>query len=246
MWRWVDGTLVFALVGLVTLFPGNARFWCALHATSLGDGSIASEDRTGVSLLRTAKAAEGVGSEVQFLFIAGHGQSRVPFLAVHGGLGVLGAVLHPDPQDIFVIGQGSGGTPLAAAVNPKTRHVKVVDIVAPVFDVMQEAAKRSGEDLQHRPIRNYYSDPRFARVVADARHVLLSEAIQYDIIEADAIHPTSALAGQLYSVEFFRLAMSRLKPGGYVVQWMPTDRTLSTFLQVFRCSRMSCARTPHW
>lgn len=45
--------------------------------------------------------------------------------------------------------------------------------------------------------------------------------------------PTSALAGQLYSTDFFRLALSRLKPGGYVVQWMPSNRTLASFLRVF-------------
>ena len=46
-------------------------------------------------------------------------------------------------------------------------------------------------------------------------------------------HPTAALAGQLYSTNFFRLALDRLKPGGYVVQWMATERTLASFLQVF-------------
>ena len=91
----------------------------------------------------------------------------------------------------------------------------------------------SGQDSLHKPIRAYYSDLRYTRTVADARHVLLTESTQYDIIEADAIYPTTALAGQLYSVEFFQLAMSRLKPSGYVVQWIPTDRTLASFLRVF-------------
>jgi len=167
------------------------------------------------------------------LFIAGHAQSRVPFLAGHGKLGSLGAMLHPDPQDIFIIGQGTGGTPIAAGVNPKTRNVRVVDIVAPVFNVMQQAALGSGEDVLHKPLREYYPDPRYTRVVADARHLLLTQENRYDIIEADAIYPTTALAGQLYSTDFFRLALHRLKPGGYVVQWMATDRTLASFLRVF-------------
>src|SRR5262249_1417343 len=141
--------------------------------------------------------------------------------------------LHPDPGDIFIIGQGTGGTPIAAGVNPKTRNIRVVDIVAPVFNVMREAALRSGEDVAHRPLREYYADARYTRMVADARHALLSDEKRYDIIEADALFPTTALAGQLYSADFFRLALIRLKPGGYVVQWVPTDRTLASFLQVF-------------
>jgi spermidine synthase len=122
---------------------------------------------------------------------------------------------------------------VAAGVNPRTRRIRVIDIVAPVFDVMRQASARSGQDALHGPLRAYHADPRYTRTVADARHVLLTEDIRYDIIEADAIYPTAALAGQLYSVDFFRLAMRRLKPGGYVVQWMATDRTLASFLQVF-------------
>jgi hypothetical protein len=142
-------------------------------------------------------------------------------------------VLHPNPQDILIIGQGTGGTPIAAGVNPKTQRIQIVDIVAPVFGVMRQVALGPGQGALHETVRAYYSDPRYARTVADARHVLLTERAQYDIIEADAIYPTTALAGQLYSVDFFRLAMSRLKPSGYVVQWFPTTRTLASFLRAF-------------
>ena len=236
-----DGALIFALAALITIFPGNADFWSALHGTT-AEGAIVSEDRTGIAVLRlagsSAQSTDLYNSPGQLtphdtLFIAGHAQSRVPFLTVHGALGSLGAMLHPDPQDIFIIGQGTGGTPIAAGVNAKTRNIRVVDIVAPVFNVMQQAALRSGDDAMHKPLREYYADPRYTRTVADARHVLLSEEHRYDIIEADAIYPTTSLAGQLYSTDFFRLALHRLKPGGYVVQWVPTPRTLSSFLRVF-------------
>jgi predicted membrane-bound spermidine synthase len=221
-----DIAFVLVLLTLVAIFPTAGRFWSALHQTSLLEGAIVLEDRTGVSVLRPA------ASRLQ-LFIAGHAQSQVPFLSVHGALGVLGPILHPNPQDVLIIGQGTGGTPIAAGVSPKTRHVHVVDILAPVFGVMQEFAVGSAQDALHKPVRAYYSDPRYTRTVADARHVLLTEDTQYDIIEADAIYPTRALAGQLYSVDFFQLAMSRLKPSGYVVQWVPTPRTLASFLRVF-------------
>jgi spermidine synthase len=226
--RRLDIALVLVLLALVALFPSAGQFWSALHRTSLLEGAIVLEDRSGLSVLRP----DG-GSAGSRLFAAGHGQSRVPFLPVHGALGVLGAILHPNPQDVLIIGQGTGGTPIAAGMNPKTRLVHVVDIVAPVFGVMQEVAVGSGQDALHKPVRAYYSDPRYTRTVADARHVLLTEDTQYDIIEADAIHPRIVLAGQFYSVDFFQLAMSRLKPSGYVVQWVPTPRTLASFLRVF-------------
>ena len=224
-----DAVLALALAAVIAVLPGNAAFWSALHGTTAAEGAIVAEDRTGIAVLRPAgssvQAGDKYGGSAELahdtLFISGHPQSRVPFLIAHGALGAVGALLHPDPQDILIIGQGAGSTPIAAGVNPKTHNVRVVDIAAPVFDAMHEAARRSVDDVLHRPLRQYYADPRYTRIVADARHLLLTEERRYDIIEADAVYPTSALAGQLYSTDFFRLALSRLKPGGYVVQWMP-------------------------
>jgi spermidine synthase len=53
------------------------------------------------------------------------------------------------------------------------------------------------------------------------------------MIEADALWPTSPSAGNLYSVEFFRMCAGRLRPGGLVTTWLPTRRVRSTFLSVF-------------
>jgi spermidine synthase len=240
--RRAEGVIIVALAALLAIFPNNVTFWSAIHGTTTED-AIVSEDRTGIAVLRLAgsraqspELREDGSPELtphDTLFIAGHAQSRVPFLLEHGVLGSLGAMLHPNPQDIFVIGQGTGGTPIAAGANAKTLSIRVVDIVAPVFNVMEQAALRSGEDVMHKPLRDYYADPRYTRIVADARHVLLSEENRYDIIEADALYPRTALAGQLYSTDFFRLALHRLRPGGYVVQWVPTDRTRTSFLRVF-------------
>jgi hypothetical protein len=236
-----DAALALALAILVAVFPNNAAFWSALHGAGIAEGAIVGEDRTGIAVLRPSgsrvQTSDNYGGSVELphdtLFISGHPQSRVPFLTVHGALGAVGALLHPDPREMLIIGQGTAGTPIAAGVNRKTRRIRVVDIASPVLDVMRAAALRSGEDALHKPIRQYYADPRYTRIVADARHLLLTEDARYDIIEADAVVPTSALAGQLYSTDFFRLALRRLKPGGYVVQWMATDRTLASFLRVF-------------
>src|SRR4029077_20064316 len=105
---------IFALAALIAIFPGNAAFWSALHGTTVAKGAIVSEDRTGIAVLRSAgssvQTTDFYGGAVQLahdtLFIAGHSQSRVPFLATHGSLGIVGAMVHPDPQDIFIIGQG--------------------------------------------------------------------------------------------------------------------------------------------
>jgi len=56
---------------------------------------------------------------------------------------------------------------------------------------------------------------------------------RYDIVEADALRPTSAHAGYLYSEGYFSLLRSRLTMGGFAVTWAPTSRVHDTFAAVF-------------
>lgn len=55
----------------------------------------------------------------------------------------------------------------------------------------------------------------------------------FDIIEADALRPGSAYAGNLYSEEYFELLLSRLTPGGIAGTWAPAGRVRRTFIRVF-------------
>ena len=55
----------------------------------------------------------------------------------------------------------------------------------------------------------------------------------FDIIEADALRPSSAYSGNLYSRGYVSLLHSRLAPGGLAVTWAPTPRVHDTFTAVF-------------
>jgi spermidine synthase len=79
---------------------------------------------------------------------------------------------------------------------------------------------------------------KFEVVVADGRHALALDPTRYDVIEADAILPKTALSGLLNSQEFFQQVRTKLAPGGIYVQWAPTERTIETFRSVFP--------TPRW
>jgi spermidine synthase len=76
-------------------------------------------------------------------------------------------------------------------------------------------------------------DRRIHHVFGDGRLVLGVGGERFDIIEADALRPQSAYAGNLYSEEYFALLRDRLKPGGYAVTWAPTGRVTRTFVKVF-------------
>ena len=81
--------------------------------------------------------------------------------------------------------------------------------------------------------RSGLKDWRIQHVFGDGRLVLATRDERFDIIEADALRPNSAYAGNLYSAEDFSLMRDHLAPGGLAVTWVPTDRVSRTFLRVF-------------
>ena len=223
----IGGLLVLAILAS----PANATFWSRLHG---GEETLVGEDRTGVVVLRHLAQAQvhygdPLKSDADLLYVSGHAQSRVPFLLVHGALGMVGALIHPDPRSILLIGHGSGGSPYGAGVNPRTENIRVVELVEPEFSVIRGFSSIS----PYSALKRLLADPRIERIVGDARHFLYTDKCRYDIIQADAIWPWSSHSGVLYSIEFFRQVRAHLKDGGLCVQWIPTERTLATFLSVF-------------
>ncbi len=68
----------------------------------------------------------------------------------------------------------------------------------------------------------------------DGREALQNESRLYDVIEADPPYPNRGFAGNLYSLEYFKLLKTRLKPGGLAVSWdPPKSRVRETFCAVF-------------
>lgn len=219
--RWVYPPAILLLVGLV-LFPPDHAFWRRLHGLT-SEPAIVAEDKTGLSLLKMATEQDGK------LYIQGHSQSRLPFDTVHVFLGAIGPLTHADPRRVLVIGSGTGGTPYAAGLHPGTERVRVVEIVAPVIDTLRRYLDRNGRS----GVDSLLTNPKFEIVIADGRHTLALDRARYDVIEADAILPKTALSGLLNSQEFFRQVKAKLAPGGIYVQWAPTERTVETFRSVF-------------
>ena len=56
--------------------------------------------------------------------------------------------------------------------------------------------------------------------IDDARNYLMLTTKRYDVITADIIQPFHAGAGNLYAVEYFRLAASALRDDGLMLQWI--------------------------
>jgi len=81
--------------------------------------------------------------------------------------------------------------------------------------------------------RRLLEDARLRIRIEDGRKALEAGESSYDLIETDATWPETSGSGNLYSVEFFRAASRRLKPGGVMCTWAPTPRVAATFKAVF-------------
>lgn len=229
-WRrlWPEWGLAGACALGVLALPGNAGFWRRMHAHDGATPAIWAEDRSGVAYFRGERGVPS-GQARGPLFIAGHGQGTIPFLPIHMLLGATGPLLHPDPQRILVVGVGSGGTPWGALANPAMRELRGVELVRPVLGTLAEVARH----LPGGAVGALHADPRVRLEHGDGRRALAQGEDRYDVIEADAILPTTSNSGLLYSREFLDLVRHRLAPGGLAVQWAPTERVVETFTAVF-------------
>jgi spermidine synthase len=215
------GTLLLA--GVVAWWPSTDEFWSRLHGVAPAYGRYA-EDASGLMAITPAPLYEGHALRVS---MNGKWQSWLPFGGSHSELGGTAALIHPAPAEIALIGLGSGDTAWAAGCRADTSRITVYEICAAEQRLLQDFAPKVPE------LGRFLSDPRVTILAEDGRRSLARSPAQFDLIEADALRPQSAYAGNIYSVEFFRLCASRLKPGGMMCQWGPTPRVRATFCEAF-------------
>jgi predicted membrane-bound spermidine synthase len=208
----------------VAAIPSGSVLWSRLHGAT-PRAAIVGEDATGLSVLR----AERPDFRRRLLFVNGIGHSWLPYGGVHTALGALPAFAHPHPRDVMIIGLGSGDSLFGLASRMDLEHVTSVEIVRPQLMILRRFASTE----PYRGVHDLLDDRRIDFVWGDARRYLRQTSRRFDIIEADALYPSSAYAGNLYSDAYFRLLLDHLTPGGFAVTWVPTERTSRTLLRVF-------------
>ncbi len=116
-------------------------------------------------------------------------------------------------ERVMIMCFGVGNTANAALLYPQVRRLDVVDLSADVLEHSAFFERVNGLPLE---------DPRVRVHVNDARqHLRMTPGGHYDLITGEP--PPIAYAGvaSLYSAEFFRIAASRLRPGGFMTYWLP-------------------------
>ena len=223
--RRLFGTLAALLIALTIALPGEQALWRRLHGMAAGDVAEAAEDATGVVL------ASQHENGLRRIWVNGRHHSILPFGGIHTALGAVPAAIHPAPEQVAVIGLGSGDTAWASGFRrPETRGLTVFEICAPQLRLLDAIAKAPDAPPK---LDRFLADPRLRIRLADGRNALLRGDERYDLIEMDALYPSSPYSGNLYSLEFYRLCASRLRPGGLMCTWGPTPRVHTTFQAVF-------------
>lgn len=126
-------------------------------------------------------------------------------------LGLLGAVLHPNPKRALVIGLGTGETAGWLAQVPSIERVDVYELEPAMLHVARECALAN---------RNALANPKVHVIIGDARELLLTSNATYDVIASEPSNPYRAGVASLFTKEFYDAAVARLGPSGVFVQWV--------------------------
>ena len=126
-------------------------------------------------------------------------------------LGHLPMFLHPGPQEVCIIGYGSGATVYATVTHPNVTAVDVIEIEQAVLD-----ASEYFNSINHGVLK----DPRVRLYTEDGRNFLRHRKKTYDVIISEPSNPWIAGVSSLFTTEFYRASSARLKPGGLFCQWV--------------------------
>lgn len=126
-------------------------------------------------------------------------------------LAALPLSMHSSPQQIGVIGFGSGLTTHTLLGDQRVKRVDTIEIE----EAMVEGARLFGP----RVIRAF-NDPRSNIIIDDAKTYFSGQSQKYDIIISEPSNPWISGVGALFSSEFYKFIPRHISDGGLFVQWI--------------------------
>jgi hypothetical protein len=214
--------LAAAIAVAAAVFPGNDRLWLRLHGSPDPEEAFVEENAASVTVLTPKRRGYDMA-------INGRGESWLPYGYLHTVIGAVPAVVHPAPEEVAVIGLGSGDTAWAAACRAETRDVVVFEIASSQPRLLERVADQPGM----RKLREFLADPRITIVGDDGRRRLRADRRLYDLVVADSVDPDLSMATYIYSLEHYETVRARLKPGGMACVLARTPRIRAAIQRVF-------------
>ena len=127
-----------------------------------------------------------------------------------GLIGALPLLLADAPEDIFVLGLGSGMTVASTLAFP-VEQVRVVELLPEVIRGARRFGAQLGDPLD---------DPRVSIVVGDGRHAIMRNAHRYDVIISQPTNLFISGMSTLFTAETFEAMRNRLDEGGVAMVWV--------------------------
>ncbi len=124
-------------------------------------------------------------------------------------LGLMAALLHPNPKQGFVLGLGTGMS--AGWLAKALEHVNVAELEPAIVEVARSVGAANGNVLSAKNVKLF---------LGDGREFLLTSNKFYDIMVSEPSNPYRAGVASLYTVEFYQTVRRRLAAQGIFVQWL--------------------------
>jgi predicted membrane-bound spermidine synthase len=220
------------IVVLLVIFPGPSAVIRSLHFPLTGGSHYFAEGIEGVVLTHV----DGVRLR-HFINGSAHGGRPNPFFYLEA-VQTLSSV--DNPQNVLIIGLGTGSVLEAALHDPKVRAITLVEINATTIRNLRKIGL----------IEAMLSHPKVTVFHDDARRWLNRTNQRFDVVMMDPLRTASAFSNNIYSREFFRQLETHLIPGGAVMVWTDeyfvVPKTLATIFPVVEqyCTYLIGMRKP--
>ena len=113
---------------------------------------------------------------------------------------------HPEPKSVLLIGGGVSESLGQLLQHPSVRHVDYLELDPRLIEL--------GKALLPAQVTAALEDPRVVVHTQDGRLYLAQTSKLYDVILINLPEPFTAQINRFYSEDFFRLAASKMHPGG--------------------------------
>lgn len=126
-------------------------------------------------------------------------------------LGALPLAVHPEPEEVAVIGWGSGLSTHTLLGSKVPKRVDSIEIERAVWDGAYAFLERNARA---------YLDKRSQVHFEDAREFFARGQRRYNVVVSEPSNPWVSGVASLFTHEFYRGVKRSLKPGGVLVQWV--------------------------
>ncbi len=144
-------------------------------------------------------------------------------------IGHLPLLIHRNPENVLVVGLGSGVTVGATTLHEEPKRIDCVELIPEVVE-----AARFFDKENHGVVDN----PRVNHVIQDAKTFLHVTPEKYDVIINQPTNLWISGVPGLFSREYFDACRAKLRPGGMLLLWIQgyelLDASLFSILRTFQ------------